>query len=79
MVSKKTKKNGGMCKCDCHVHKKVFLGIWLLVLGVVFLLNNLGKVSDSFTGAAWPILVLILGAMFVMKGFHKCGCCTQSH
>ena len=69
--------NGAMCKCPCHKFKKVFMGIFFMVFGLVFLFNNVGYSSDSFTELAWPVLIVLVGVSFVVKGFHPCNCCNK--
>lgn len=57
-----------------HEEKKrlgrgVYAGILLLVLGVIFLLNNFGITSIDI-GKFWPVF-LILSGLYLVFGFRK--------
>jgi len=77
MVAKSKGMTNGSCNCPCHSHKvkKLFIGGFLVVFGLVFLLNKLNYTSDSFTNLAWPVLLVLLGIVFVGKGC--CKCCSK--
>ena len=78
MAARSLKKmTGNMCMCPCHKFKKTIMGVFLIVFGLIFLLNNLGYSSESFTGLAWPVLILLLGTSFIVKGFFPCDCCNH--
>ncbi len=51
-------------------------GTILLVIGVVFLLQNLGVVSGEIWDIVWPILIIALGLSFFFKKSHHGGCCN---
>ena len=51
---------------ECHCHPA--MAIFLLLLGLLFLLNALGVFTASFTAIVWPILVILLG----LKKLCKC-------
>lgn len=64
---------GGHCACSCFHHKVTPLMVVLIAL--TFLLGNLGTLSESFVGMAWPIL---LGVAGLAKMFGRsCKCCTR--
>lgn len=73
----KGKMNLGMCSCPCHKGKKFGKGLFLVLLGLVFLLNNMGRLSDKATAFLWPLLVLLLGVGLIMKAC--CKCCSDAH
>lgn len=56
--------------CRCPHHKMVPLFITLL--GLVFLLGNVGVLSGGFVGIAWPILLLLIGLQKLSRGMCKC-------
>ncbi len=62
-------KDGAMM-CKCPHHKVVPLMITLI--GVVFLLGNMGTMSMQTVGIVWPVLVIVIGVMKLMKGACKC-------
>lgn len=62
-------------KCECHQYKRLLLGIFFIVLGLVFFMNSLGISNYLFTELAWPVLVMVLGVGLIVKGFFKCHEC----
>ena len=76
MVTKR-KMSGGMCSCPCHKGKKFGKGLFLFLLGLVFLLNNLERLSDKATDILWPLLVLLFGLGLLVKGC--CKCCSDAY
>jgi hypothetical protein len=39
----------------------MYIGFLLIVIGVLFLLKNLGIISGSFWDILWPIVVVFVG------------------
>lgn len=64
-------KGGMMCKCP---HHKV-IPLLVLLFGLDFLFGALHWVSTGFVSVTWPILVVAVGVMKLMKG--ACKCCTS--
>lgn len=67
----------GMCKdcgtgmsCKCPHHKMVPL--FIVLIGLTFLLEALGVVSVGFANVAWPILLILIGLQKMMRGMCKC-------
>ncbi len=56
--------------CGCPHHKIVPLVI--ILIGLDFLLMNLGYVSDGFVATSWPVLLIVAGVMKFTKGMCKC-------
>lgn len=56
-------------------------GLILIVIGAVFLLENLGFLPSNAWGVLWPLLIIALGVSFLMKrGRHPFWCCGhKSH
>ncbi len=73
----KGKMSGGVCSCPCHKGKKWGKGLFLVLLGLIFLLNGMGRLSDTATAFLWPLLVLLAGVGLLLKG--SCKCCSDSH
>jgi hypothetical protein len=46
----------------------MFAGLILIVIGVVALLVKLDVVTGSIWGLTWPILLIILGLSWFLKG-----------
>ena len=62
--------NGGKT-CSCGHHS--WLGIAIVVAGIVFLLGALEVLSAATVSIIWPILVIVAGGVVVMG--RKCKCC----
>lgn len=66
--------NGGGCGsggCKCPHHKMVPLSVFLI--GLTFLLGNLGTLSVRTVGIVWPILLGLIGLQQLFG--YKCKCC----
>jgi hypothetical protein len=54
-------------------HKMVPL--FIVLIGLTFLLEALGIVGVAFTSIVWPVLLILIGVMKLLKGMCKCcGC-----
>lgn len=42
-------------------------GILIIVIGIVFLLQSLGIISQSAWTVIWPIILIIIGAYIVIR------------
>lgn len=65
---------GGKCGsggCSCPHHKMIPL--FIVLIGLAFLLGNLGYLSAKVVGIAWPILLGLIGLQKMLGG--KCKCC----
>jgi hypothetical protein len=49
----------------------MFLGIMLLLLGVLMLLQQIGVITGSIWGFFWPAVVIAIGVHLIMKGKTK--------
>jgi len=56
--------------CKCPHHKVVPVAI--ILVGLLFLLQALGYAAPDFVAVCWPILVIIIGLVKLMKGTCKC-------
>jgi hypothetical protein len=45
----------------------MFVGILLLLIGVLMLLSHLNIIHGSFWGYAWPAIIIALGLSLVFK------------
>lgn len=45
----------------------MFLGLILLVTGVVFLLKNLGYISEPVWGIIWPVVLIVIGLRILLE------------
>ncbi len=50
-----------------HFHGRVFPGIWLIVIGGIFLLNNFGYLQGEAWGKLWPIFIIIPGLFMIFR------------
>ncbi len=49
--------------------KELIPGLFLVGLGLIFLLNNFGFTSINFS-QIWPLFLIIPG-IFILMGFHR--------
>ena len=56
--------------CKCMHHKVVPCAI--ILIGVIFLLGACNVMTASAVAITWPILLIIIGGMKMMKGMCKC-------
>ena len=59
--------NGKVCQCG---HHKV-VPLCIILIGLVFLLGEMGVLTAGFVAVSWPILLVIIGGAKLMK----CKCC----
>ena len=45
----------------------MFLGLILLVIGIVYLVKNLGFISGAAWSIIWPIILVVIGLSIVLK------------
>lgn len=50
----------------------MFFPVAIIVIGAIFLLQNLGLISSNVWGIIWPALLIIAGASMIWK---KGDCC----
>lgn len=60
--------NGSGCKC---MHHKV-VPVLIILFGLNFLLGGLGVLSANAVDIVWPVIVVLIGFMKLMKGACKC-------
>lgn len=56
--------------CKCPHHKMVPL--FIVLIGLTFLLQAFGVLSDYFVSFAWPVLLILIGLQKMFKGVCKC-------
>lgn len=62
---------GPACKCVHHQMVPLFI----VLIGLTFLLQAFGVLSDYFVSLAWPILLILIG---LQKMFGRmCKCCPR--
>lgn len=61
-----------ICKCPHHIAVPLSIAL----IGLAFLLEQLGWVSSGFVSLAWPILLIIIGLTKLGKSY--CNCCSGS-
>lgn len=49
-------------------------GLFLVVLGAFFLLDEMGLIKGDFWGYFWPLLLIIIGLNIMLKGKQKDNC-----
>lgn len=61
-------------KCACMHHK--MLPLFIILIGLSFLLKALGVISVATNDYIWPILLILLGLKKMFCGMCKC-CSTK--
>jgi len=54
------------CSDNCCNHKGSFMGMLILVLGVIFLLENFGAIAWGIS-KLWPIILILWGISMLKK------------
>ena len=49
----------------------MFLGILLLLLGVLMLLNRMGLIRGDFWDWLWPVVIIAIGVNMLSKHFMR--------
>ena len=60
-------------KCKCPHHK--MLPIFVIVFGLTYLLRNLGILTVPVADVILPVIIILIGAQWMMKG--ACKCCSK--
>jgi len=53
------------------MYKNMWWGIVIIVLGVVFLLKNLGVISGVSWGIIWPAMVIVFGLALISRKLSR--------
>jgi hypothetical protein len=53
----------------------MFIGLVLLAVGLIALLVQLGVLTGSTWSYFWPVLLIILGLVFLFRRSWRGGCC----
>ena len=69
MENEKIVGKGPVCKCPHHM----VVPIIIILIGLDFLLGAVGTLSAMFVAVTWPILLIIVGAVKMVR----CGCCSK--
>ena len=51
--------------------------VFLILFGLTFLFRELGVISFHTAAIAWPVIVILAGIQFLLRGLCKC-CQTES-
>jgi hypothetical protein len=49
----------------------VYGGVWVVVFGVLFLLNNFGYFRGDAWGKLWPLFIIIPGIFMILRGLRR--------
>ncbi len=60
-------------KCRCMHHKMV--PVYLILLGLLFLLTALDVISSDVTNIVWPIFIILIGLQKLLQ--NRCNCCSR--
>ena len=45
----------------------MIIGLILIIIGIVFLLQNLGYISGGAWGVIWPAILIVMGVNILLK------------
>ncbi len=63
-------------KCGCSCHKgKGLKGIGVFLIGLTFLLANMGIITMATAGMIWPVLLMLVGIKMMSR---MCKCCRNA-
>jgi len=62
----------GKCSCPCHK----MIGVFIVLIGLTFLLSALNVLSAHMTEIIWPVLVILAGVQTMFR--NKCNCCSAT-
>ena len=60
--------HGSKCGCPCHSA----MGVFVILFGLTFLLQNLNVISESTAHVVWPSIIILAGLKKTFKGLCKC-------
>ncbi|MBI4101612.1 MAG: hypothetical protein HY443_01440 [Candidatus Nealsonbacteria bacterium] len=63
--------NNAQSNCKCVCHKAV--PVLVVLLGLTFLLKELGVLAASTANIVWPVIVIVIGFKKLMG--RACKCC----
>jgi hypothetical protein len=49
----------------------VYGGVWVVVFGMIFLLNNFGYLRSDAWGKLWPHFIIIPGIFMILNGWRR--------
>ena len=50
-----------------YLYSRVYPGVWLIVIGVIFLLNSFGYLRWSSWGKLWPVFIIVSGVLMLIR------------
>lgn len=62
----------GKCSCPCHC----MTGVFIVLIGLTFLLGAFNVLSARVVEVTWPILIILLGVQKICG--RKCKCCKAT-
>jgi len=50
-----------------HFYSSIYPGVFLIVVGLIFLLNNYGFIKGEAWGKLWPIFIILPGIFMLLR------------
>jgi hypothetical protein len=66
-VKKESVNKNCICGSDCHDQDSHLPGLLLVALGLLALPINFGMIPGMQSALAWPLLIVLVGAVLVVK------------
>jgi hypothetical protein len=45
----------------------LYSGVWVIIIGVIFLLNNFGYLQGQAWSKLWPVFIIIPGIFMILR------------
>lgn len=61
------------------MHKNMMWGVIVIIVGLVFLLDNMGVIGGPVFDYVWPLIIIAVGVQLILRENYqkKCGYCAQ--
>jgi hypothetical protein len=50
-----------------YFYGRIYPGIWLIVIGLIFLANNFGYFDGRAWGKLWPLFLIVPGVFMLLR------------
>jgi hypothetical protein len=48
-------------------HRGFYPGVWLVIIGIIFLLKNFGYLQGEVWGKLWPLFLIVPGLLILFR------------
>jgi hypothetical protein len=54
------------------MHSSMYGGIWVVLVGVLFLINNFGPFKNEAFAKLWPVFIIVSGLFIILGSRRRC-------